>query len=266
MNSILDPALLDPALQALRTQLEAAAAAFAGDSAHLGALLRAMIEDVQRATTEPVEVFPVKHHSPASALHMLRRLRARAPKVIYMEGCEDLNASLAGLHHCRFPVALQAFAPEAAGVPGRLDAAQRGAAARRVLGRVPGDRVLPAEPGHRSWCSSTARSTTCSSGCRRAAAAGLRTTRPTTAARGEEKKSGAGRDGQATEGEGASTTPATCTAARWACRSASMQPTFGDFLDVLLRNAKVRHYSEWWTQYVEATLATTTGRIARCSS
>ncbi|MFY0535001.1 hypothetical protein [Nannocystis pusilla] len=40
MNSILDPALLDPALQALRTQLEAAAAAFAGDSAHLGALLR----------------------------------------------------------------------------------------------------------------------------------------------------------------------------------------------------------------------------------
>src|SRR5690606_6880233 len=90
---------------------------FTGDSAHLGALLRAMVEDVQRAAAEPVEVFPVKHHSPASALHMVRRLRARAPKVIFMEGSEDLSAALAGLHHCRFPVALQAYAPEAPALP-----------------------------------------------------------------------------------------------------------------------------------------------------
>ena len=68
MNSILDPALHDPAFAALRAQLEAAVKAFGHDDAHLGALLQAMIADVQRATAEPVEVFPVKHHSPASAL------------------------------------------------------------------------------------------------------------------------------------------------------------------------------------------------------
>ncbi|MCB9567019.1 MAG: hypothetical protein H6710_07390 [Myxococcales bacterium] len=107
----------DPALAALREQLTAAAAAFVGDSAHLGELLRAMVDDVQRAAAEPVEIFPVKHHSPASALHMVRRLRERPPRVIFMEGCEDLGAALTGLEHCRFPVALQAYAPEAPAFP-----------------------------------------------------------------------------------------------------------------------------------------------------
>jgi hypothetical protein len=30
-----------------------------------------------------------------------------------------------------------------------------------------------------------------------------------------------------------------------------MEPTFDAFLDVLLRNARVRHFAEWWDQYVE---------------
>jgi hypothetical protein len=90
----LDRALPDPALAALRAQLEGAAASFVGDAAHLGALLRAMVDDVARANAEDVEVFPVKHHSPSSALHMVRRLRTNPPKVIFMEGCEDLNAAL----------------------------------------------------------------------------------------------------------------------------------------------------------------------------
>src|SRR5262245_21705463 len=113
----------DPSLSALRDQLVAAAAAFTNEARPLGDLLRALVDDVEGAAAEPVEIFPVKHHSPASALQMTRRLRARAPKVIFLEGCEDLGPAhergkpmpewIKGLIHCRFPVALQAFAPEA---------------------------------------------------------------------------------------------------------------------------------------------------------
>ncbi|MDC0717046.1 DUF5682 family protein [Nannocystis bainbridge] len=246
MNSILDPALLDPALQALRTQLEAAATAFAGDSAHLGALLRAMIEDVQRATAEPVEVFPVKHHSPSSALHMLRRLRARAPKVIYMEGCEDLNGSLAGLHHCRFPVALQAFAPEAPAFPADwtplnvvLPLTEFSAEYQAIAYCLqnPGTKLVFVDrsvdhvfqwmpkggppPGEDS----------------------------DEADDGGEAPEPAESSG---EGEGEATgNTGNLHGGAVGLQIGDMQPTFGDFLDVLLRNAKVRHYSEWWTQYVE---------------
>ena len=247
MNSILDPALLDPALQALRTQLEAAAAEFAGDSAHLGALLRAMIEDVQRATAEPVEVFPVKHHSPASALHMLRRLRARAPKVIYMEGCEDLNASLAGLHHCRFPVALQAYAPEAPAFP---------------VDWTPLNVVLPltefsAEYQAIAYCLQNPGTKLVfvdrsvdhvfqwmprggpPPGSEDEADDG-----------GEEPAEAAEATEESGEGESAGNT-GNLHGGAVGLQIGAMQPTFGDFLDVLLRNAKVRHYSEWWMQYVE---------------
>ncbi|MCY0993715.1 DUF5682 family protein [Nannocystis sp. ILAH1] len=248
MNSILDPALLDPALQALRTQLEAAAAAFAGDSAHLGALLRAMIEDVQRATAEPVEVFPVKHHSPASALHMLRRLRARAPKVIYMEGCEDLNASLAGLHHCRFPVALQAFAPEAPAFPADwtplnvvLPLTEFSAEYQAIAYCLqnPGTKLVFVDRSVDhvfQWMPKGGPPPGEDSG--EADDGGEETEPAETAGEGE--------------GEGASTgNTGSLHGGAVGLQIGDMQPTFGDFLDVLLRNAKVRHYSEWWTQYVE---------------
>ena len=57
----------------------------------LAALLTAMVEDVHRASAEPLEIFPVCHHSPAAAVHMLRRLRTRPPRIIFMEMCEDLR-------------------------------------------------------------------------------------------------------------------------------------------------------------------------------
>lgn len=245
MNSILDPALLDPALNALRTQLEAAAAAFAGDTAHLGALLRAMIEDVQRATAEPVEVFPVKHHSPASALHMLRRLRARAPKVIYMEGCEDLNASLAGLHHCRFPVALQAYAPEAPAFPADwtplnvvLPLTEFSAEYQAIAYCLqnPGTQLVFVDRSVDHVFQWMPREGPPPGADEAEADDG-----------GEEPASeGAG------EGEGESTgATGNLHGGAVGLQIGAMQPTFGDFLDVLLRNAKVRHYSEWWMQYVE---------------
>src|SRR3954468_18346122 len=98
-------------LEKLRGELLGLAAAFATDAHPLGEMLSAMVADVGRASAEPLEIFPVCHHSPASALHLLQRLRARKPpRVIYMEMCEDMRGSIEDLRSCRLPVALQAFA------------------------------------------------------------------------------------------------------------------------------------------------------------
>ncbi|WSL80856.1 DUF5682 family protein [Kitasatospora sp. NBC_01266] len=76
-----------------------------------------MVDDVDRALGEELEIFPVCHHSPASGLAMVRRLREKQPSVIYLELCEDLRPLLDELRNCRLPVALQAFASEADGFP-----------------------------------------------------------------------------------------------------------------------------------------------------
>jgi hypothetical protein len=101
----------------LRQQLLAAAKKFADDAHPLGQLLGAMIDDVQRATAEPLEIFPVCHHSPAAAVHMIRCLRERPPRVIFMEMCEDLRPLVDKLRDCTLPVALQAFAGQTDAFP-----------------------------------------------------------------------------------------------------------------------------------------------------
>jgi hypothetical protein len=45
-------------------------------------------------------------------LAMVRRLREKQPKVIYLELCEDLRPLLDELRNCRLPVAVQAFASD----------------------------------------------------------------------------------------------------------------------------------------------------------
>src|SRR4051794_33770085 len=95
------------AFEPLRQQLLAAAKTFA-DAAHpLGQLLNGLVDDVHRATNEPLEIFPVCHHSPAAAVHMIRRLTQRPPRLIFMEMCEDMRPLLDKLRDCRLPVALQ---------------------------------------------------------------------------------------------------------------------------------------------------------------
>src|SRR5262249_11119867 len=84
--------------------------AFATDARPLGDLLAALVEDVRRAADEPLEIFPVCHHSPAAAVHMIGRLRGRPPRVLFLELCEDLRPLLDKLRDCKPPVALQAFA------------------------------------------------------------------------------------------------------------------------------------------------------------
>jgi len=101
----------------LRARLTEAAGAFAADAGTLAEIMTGLVDDVAWALREPLEIFPVCHHSPASALAMARRLRDKQPRVIYLELCEDLRPLLGELRNCRLPVALQAFAHELAGFP-----------------------------------------------------------------------------------------------------------------------------------------------------
>ncbi len=103
----------------LKQQLMAAAEAFSqtADAQPLSHLLTGLVDDVERACREPLEIFPVCHHSPASAVQMVERLRRQPPRVIYMECCEDLRPLLDGLCDCKLPVGLQAFAPQTNAFP-----------------------------------------------------------------------------------------------------------------------------------------------------
>ncbi|MFJ5262347.1 hypothetical protein ACIQAC_17960 [Streptomyces sp. NPDC088387] len=101
----------------LRGQLQEAAATFAEGPDALAEILLGIVDDVDRAVGEPLEIFPVCHHSPASALAMARRLREKQPKVVYLELCEDMAPLLSELRNCRLPVAVQAFASEVEGFP-----------------------------------------------------------------------------------------------------------------------------------------------------
>ncbi|ANZ21243.1 hypothetical protein SNOUR_40075 [Streptomyces noursei ATCC 11455] len=101
----------------LRGQLQEAAATFADGPDALEGILLGIVDDVDRAVRDLLEIFPVCHHSPASALAMARRLREKQPKVVYLELCEDMAPLLTELRNCRLPVAVQAFATEIEGFP-----------------------------------------------------------------------------------------------------------------------------------------------------
>ncbi|EYF08761.1 DUF5682 family protein [Chondromyces apiculatus] len=232
----------DPSLSALRDQLVAAAQAFTDSAQSVGDLLRAMVDDVERAAAEPLEIFPVKHHSPASALHMSQRLRARPPKVIFMEGCEDLTAALKGLEHCKFPVALQAFAPEAPEFPPDW---------------TPLNLVLPltefsAEYQAIAFCMEHPE-TKLVFVDRSADHVFQWSPRDKLPGAEDAETDDGGADADSnSEDEGAEAKDTqNLHGGAVGLRIGAMEPTFGDFLEVLLRNARVSHYSEWWSQYVE---------------
>ncbi|MEH1102810.1 DUF5682 family protein [Micromonospora sp. CPCC 205561] len=222
---------------ALREQLTAAATAFAGSSQAVSDILAGIVDDVDRALGEELEIFPVCHHSPASALAMLRRLRAKQPRVIYLELCEDLQPLLGELRNCRLPVALQAFASQLDGFPadwGPLsvvapitEASAEYQAIAYAL-ETPGvelvlvdrstDHVfqwLPRPPG-------TADDAPTGGDVEVAAPAG------------EE----AALHGDAVGVE-----------------LGDLRPRFAELEAYLLHHGKVRHWSEWWDQYVEQPLA-----------
>lgn len=209
---------------ALRGQLLGAAEAF-GD-APAGEILAGIVDDVDRALREELEIFPVCHHSPASALAMVRRLREKRPTVIYLELCEDLRPLLGELRNCRLPVALQAFASEVSGFPADqaplsviapiTEASAEYQAIAYAL-QTPGVEIVAVDRSTDhviQW--SAAR-----------------------AAPVEHPKE----DEEAIHGDAVGV------------ELGDLRPRFAELEAHLLHHGKVRHWSEWWDQYVEQPLA-----------
>ncbi|WP_306364451.1 DUF5682 family protein [Nocardia sp. CC227C] len=209
----------------LRDQLADAAAAFAGDPGAAGDILAGMVDDVDRALSERLEIFPVCHHSPASGLAMVRRLREKQPTVIYMELCEDLRPLLDELRNCRLPVALQAFASAVDGFPASW---------------APLSIVAPITESSAEY---------------QAIAYALETPgvelvlvdRSTDhvfqwSPREDESADAPAADG-GLHGEAVG------------IEIGDMRPRFAELEQYLLHHGKVRHWSEWWDQYVEQPLA-----------
>jgi hypothetical protein len=216
----------------LREQLTEAAAAFAGGSDVLAGILTGIVDDVDRALAEPMEIFPVCHHSPASALAMVRRLRARPPKVIYLELCEDVRPMLDELRNCQLPVALQAFASELDGFPadwGPLsvvapitEASAEYQAIAYALA-TPGVELVPVDRSADhvfQWLPRDGPSS-----------------EPSPDA-DPDRTEEAGLHGDAVGVE-----------------IGDMRPGFVELEEHLLRHGRVRHWSEWWDLYVEQPLA-----------
>ncbi|MFI5935127.1 DUF5682 family protein [Actinoplanes sp. NPDC051494] len=195
----------------LREQLLGAAEALADGPAALPEILAGIVDDVDHALNEPLEIFPVCHHSPASAIAMVRRLREKQPKVIYLELCEDLTPLLTELRNCRLPVALQAFASQLDGFPPEsaplsviapiTEASAEYQAIAYAL-ETPGVELVLVDRSTDhvfQW------------------------------APGEKKEE--------------------------AVEIGDLRPRFAELEEHLLHHGRVRHWSEWWDQYVEQPLA-----------
>ncbi|MFI1917256.1 hypothetical protein [Nocardia sp. NPDC020380] len=219
---------------ALRDQLVTAAATFAGAAGATGDVLAGMVDDVDRALSEQLEIFPVCHHSPASGLAMVRRLREKQPAVIYLELCEDLRPLLDELRNCKLPVALQAFATEIGEFPAEWaplsivapiteSSAEYQAIAYAL--ETPGVELVLVDRSTDhvfQWAPKD------EAAPEDAAESGSETGEP----------SGDGLHGDAVGIE-----------------IGDLRPRFAELEEYLLHHGKVRHWSEWWDQYVEQPLA-----------
>ncbi|WP_217207843.1 DUF5682 family protein [Streptomyces sp. AC550_RSS872] len=213
---------------ALRGQLQEAAATFAGGPDALEGILLGMVDDVDRAVREPLEIFPVCHHSPASALAMARRLRDKQPKVVYLELCEDMAPLLTELRNCRLPVAVQAFAGEVDGFPADwaplsvvapvTEASAEYQAIAYALDTPGVELVLVDRSSDHvfQWDR-----------------------------RGEHAQEGA---------EPPQEAEAALHGEAVGVEIGDLRPRFAELEEHLLRHGKVRHWSEWWHQYVEVPL------------
>ncbi|WP_197319960.1 DUF5682 family protein [Saccharomonospora sp. NB11] len=213
---------------ALRAQLRDAAVTFADGPDALDEILLGMVDDVDRAMRERLEIFPVCHHSPASALAMARRLREKQPRVIYLELCEDMAPLLTELRNCRLPVAVQAFASEVDGFPPDwaplsvvapiTEASAEYQAIAYALDTPGVELVLVDRSADHvfQWEE-------------------LRLQR-------SDDQSGERQEEAALHGDAVGV------------ELGDLRPRFVELEEHLLRHGKVRHWSEWWHQYVEGPL------------
>ncbi|MGW4502120.1 hypothetical protein ACWENR_26360 [Micromonospora sp. NPDC004336] len=222
---------------ALRQQLTAAATAFAGDPGAVADILAGIVDDVDRALGEELEIFPVCHHSPASALAMARRLRAKQPKVIYLELCEDLQPLLGELRNCRLPVAVQAFASELEGFPADWGPLSVVAPITEASAEYQAIAYAAETPGVELVLVDRSTDHVFQWSPRRPGDA------DETPADGDaEPAAGAGEEA-ALHGDAVGV------------EIGDLRPRFAELEAYLLHHGKVRHWSEWWDQYVEQPLA-----------
>ncbi|MEV7722858.1 MULTISPECIES: hypothetical protein [unclassified Streptomyces] len=217
--------------QGLRAQLQEAAATFADGPDALEGILLGIVDDVDRAVREPLEIFPVCHHSPASAIAMARRLREKRPKVVYLELCEDMAPLLTELRNCKLPVAVQSFATEVEGFPAEwsplsvvapiTEASAEYQAIAYALD-TPGVELVLVDRSSDHVFQWDAR--------------GTESAEPADpAAPPAEEEAPLHGDAVGVE-------------------IGDLRPRFAELEEYLLRHGKVRHWSEWWHQYVELPL------------
>ncbi|MER5216253.1 hypothetical protein ABT063_38405 [Streptomyces sp. NPDC002838] len=216
---------------ALRTQLQEAATAFADGPDALEGILLGIVDDVDRAVREPLEIFPVCHHSPASALAMARRLREKQPKVVYLELCEDMAPLLTELRNCRLPVAVQAFATDIDGFPADwsplsvvapiTEASAEYQAIAYALD-TPGVELVLVDRSSDHVFQWDARSGP--------------------APEPDDPDAPAAEEEAALHGDAVGV------------EIGDLRPRFAELEEHLLRHGRVRHWSEWWHQYVELPL------------
>ncbi|QFZ73385.1 hypothetical protein GFH48_09055 [Streptomyces fagopyri] len=215
---------------ALRTQLREAAATFADGPGALEGILLGLVDDVDRAVREPLEIFPVCHHSPASAIAMARRLREKQPKVVYLELCEDMAPLLTELRNCRLPVAVQAFATETDGFPAEwsplsvvapiTEASAEYQAIAYALD-TPGVELVLVDRSSDHVFQWDERGT---------------------------------RDAEPAETDAPPAEEAALHGDAVGVELGDLRPRFAELEEHLLRHGRVRHWSEWWHQYVEMPL------------
>jgi hypothetical protein len=215
--------------EALRGQLQQAAVTFADGPGALEGILLGIVDDIDRAVREPLEIFPVCHHSPASATAMARRLRAKQPKVVYLELCEDMAPLLTELRNCTLPVAVQAFATEVDGFPAEwaplsvvapiTEASAEYQAIAYALDTPGAELVLVDRSSDHVFQWDTR---------------GVLAPAEAAGAPAEEE---AALHGDAVGVE-----------------IGDLRPRFAELEEHLLRHGRVRHWSEWWHQYVELPL------------
>ncbi|MGW2086383.1 hypothetical protein [Streptomyces sp. NPDC001880] len=217
--------------EGLRAQLQEAAATFADGPDALEGILLGIVDDVDHAVREPLEIFPVCHHSPASAIAMARRLREKQPKVVYLELCEDMAPLLTELRNCKLPVAVQSFATDVDGFPAEwsplsvvapiTEASAEYQAIAYALDTPGVELVLVDRSSDHVFQWDT---------------------------RGTATPESADPDAPPVEEEAALHGDAV------GVEIGDLRPRFAELEEHLLRHGKVRHWSEWWHQYVELPL------------
>jgi hypothetical protein len=219
---------------ALRSQLQQAATEFADGPDALEGILRGIVDDVDRAVREPLEIFPVCHHSPASAVAMARRLREKQPKTVYLELCEDLAPLLPELRNCRLPVAVQAFASEVDGFPAEWAPLSVVAPLTEASAEYQAIAYALETPGVELVLVDRSCDHVFQWQARDAGPAG--------------HGAGAADEAPPAEEEAALHGDAV------GVEIGDLRPRFAELEEHLLRHGRVRHWSEWWHQYVELPL------------